>query len=215
MKNPKYSVFLIWHVVSLSIAFPVVLGISLIIGLITGSLFNDFSVKEIGIVVSYCSMGAGIGGGIGWVQWKLLKRHLSVSMKWISTSAIAFALSELVAGLALWAIGSTRDLDLDSQGLFIYFLIYTVGGALAGLMQITLLKRKVLNPRIWVIASSAGWGFVFLFMLFTYFVYVHFSGTGNLAIRYVLLLILIGGVLLGVITGLGMKRMLDQKDPRL
>ena len=209
--------FRVRYVVSLPIAFPLVLMISLIIGLIIGSFFNVLSVEGISIVVSYCFMGAGIGGGIGLVQWKLLKRQLSVSMKWISTSAIAFALSELVAGLALWAIGSTRDLELDNQGLFIYFLIYTVGGALAGLMQITLLKHKVLNPRIWFIASSTGWGIALLFMLISNFVYVQFSGTGGLGLTmgYVLVLLLIAGMLLGVITGSGMKRMLDQKDPNL
>jgi len=213
MKNSRYFMFIVWYVVSLSIAFPLVLMISLIIGLVIGSLLTDFLVEEIGTVISYCFMGAGIGGGIGLVQWKLFKRKLSVSMKWIFISAIAFALCELVAGLTLWAIGSSRDLELDSQGLLIYFLIYTVGGTLAGLMQITLLKQKVLNPLVWFIASSTGWGIAFLFMLISNIVYLQFSGTGRLTIGYVLVLLLIAGMLLGVITGLGMKRMVDQEDP--
>jgi hypothetical protein len=213
MKNSRYFMFMVWYVVSLSIAFPLVLMISLIIGFVIDYLLTDFLIEEIGTVISYCFIGAGIGGGIGLVQWKLFKRKLSVSMKWIFISAIAFALCELVAGLTLWAIGSSRDLDLDSQGLFIYFLIYTVGGALAGLMQINLLKKKVLNPFVWFIASSTGWGIAFLFMLISNIVYLQFPGKESLTIGYVLIFLLIAGMLFGVITGLGMKRMVDQEDP--
>lgn len=64
------------------------LVISLLEGLISTALAN---------AIGFSFLGGGIGTLIGWVQWRLLRKKISISAKWILTSAVGLAISEFVA----------------------------------------------------------------------------------------------------------------------
>jgi len=149
-------------------------------------------------------MGAGLGGLIGLVQWGMLRKRIDLSAKWILTSSGGIALSELVAGVALWLIGSSRDVDIEymGQGILIYLLIYTIGGLLVGLLQGSLLEKNSLNSHLWVYACTLGWGLSFLIFLL---------GAQLDHFFKIVIIFLIGGLVFGTITGISILKIFNEK----
>ncbi len=123
------------------------------------AILNNYVNEALTDAIEYCIMGAIIGASVGLIQWIILKRKVSLSASWILASIAGLAASELVAGLVFWAFGSSRNIGVGSLGpVLIWILIYTVGGALIGLLQWPVLRRKVKRAGWWVLASALGWG---------------------------------------------------------
>jgi len=112
--------------------------------------------------IGYSFLGAGAGAFVGFFQWNMLRKRIPVSTSWILASAGGLFLSELVVGLALWLIGSDRDLVQESQSILIYTLIYAVGGTIVGIFQRSSLENVSSKSNLWIYACSMGWGITIL-----------------------------------------------------
>jgi hypothetical protein len=174
------------------------------IGFFISSLLKSYLSPGLAHAFGYSLFGGGLGALVSLLQWKLLRKRIAISTNWILTGAVGFALSELVAGIALWAIGSDRDLDIEiwGQGFLIYLLIYTIGGLVVGLFQRPVLEKYSLKSHLWVYTCTLGWGLVFLIFLL---------GTQLNHPLKIFIEFFIGSLVFGVITGISILKILDEK----
>lgn len=132
---------------------------------ITGFISNGIGShmdKALAHAIGYSFLGAGTGAFVGFFQWRMLRKRIPVSASWILASAGGLFISELVVGLALWLIGSDRDLVQESQSILIYTLIYAVGGTIVGIFQRSSLENVSSKSNLWIYACSMGWGITIL-----------------------------------------------------
>ena len=205
MKNAKAKNnqrFLIRWIILTGIVMFFGLFISFAIGFFISSFLESYLSPGLAHAIGYSFMGAGLGALIGLVQWRLLRKRIDFSASWILTSAVGIALSELVAGIALWLIGSDRDIDIEGQGILIYILIYTIGGLVVGLLQNPVLEKYSLKSHLWVYTCTLGWGFSFLIFLF---------GVQLNHPLKVFIVLFIGGLVFGTITGIFLLKILNEK----
>lgn len=88
--------------------------------------------------------GAVVGMIIGFAQWLLLRRYLQAASWWVSTTAVAMALSSVVSVLWLPSIGSgglvAWPLTMSVTGVIV--------GAVTGITLVGLLRRSAKLTRI-------------------------------------------------------------------
>ena len=166
------------------------------------SFLESYLSPGLAAAIGYCFMGGGLGTLIGLIQWRLLHKKIAISATWILTAAGGLAISELVVGLALWIIGSNRDLDIDGEGILIYMLIYLVGGVIVGLLQQFVLEGNGFKANKWVSVCTLGWGLSFLIFLL---------GTQLDHFLKIFTAFFIGGLVFGIITGIPMLKIIDEK----
>lgn len=150
-----------------------------------------------------------IGALVGFLQWLLLRRLIPHSAWWIASTAIGFFVPFGLYGIAwlIWRVSFDPGWPMGGLGWAACFL---VGGALMGVLQLRVLRRRVAEPRSWVFYSAIGWcSSVFPMMLWP-------DMSGDLPsplfmLRYAVMLPAFGGVLLGAITGIGMMRLLRRQ----
>ncbi len=200
LKFDKNSMFWFKWLVNTATVFIFGILISFALAFLIISVLETFINEALAHAIGYGFLGGGIGALIGLVQWKLLRKKIAISAYWILAGAGGLFISELVAGIALWAIGSDRDIEFEGQGLLIYVLIYTIGGALAGLLQRPLLGKNYIVTKIWVYTSALGWGVAFFLPLFII--------TDTMNFLVFLAMLITSGLALGFITGTAMKRIL-------
>ena len=88
--------------------------------------------------------GAVLGTIIGFAQWLILRRYLQAAGWWVSTTAVAMALSSVVSALWLPGIGSgglvALPLTMSVTGVIV--------GAFTGIILVGLLRRSAKLARI-------------------------------------------------------------------
>ena len=85
-----------------------------------------------------------------------------------------------------------------------------LGGLTTGLLQFRILRASSLRARLWIIASFAGW--IFAALSVSSMDYIRFMELNNwIGFAINITLILGGGVVLGVITGLFLRNILERK----
>ncbi|MCD6598587.1 MAG: hypothetical protein J7L04_12910 [Bacteroidales bacterium] len=196
--------FLIRWIIFTGIVMFFGLFISFAIGFFISSFLESQLAPGLAHAIGYSFLGAGLGALIGLIQWILLRKRIDLSAKWILISAGGIALSELVAGIALWLIGSSRDVSVEymGQGMLIYLLIYTIGGLVVGLLLRPELERFSLKSHLWVYACMLGWGFSFLVFLL--------GAQLNHPLK-IFIVLFIGCLVFGAITGNFILKILNEK----
>jgi len=161
------------------------------------------------VVLGNVSVGIGIGAVVGLLQWLLLRRHIPHSAWWIPATAIGLFVPLGLYGIAwlLWKV--PFDLGWPMGGLA-WAACFLAGGALAGRLQLPVLRRRIAEPGSWVLYSAVGWcASVFPMMISP-------DMTGDLPIpllvlRNAFMSPAFGGILLGAITGIGIMRLLRRR----
>jgi hypothetical protein len=151
-----------------------------------------------------------MGAGVGFMQWRYLKKRTGMSKFWIWYSVAGMTLPFIV--FDIWArvkggIASPGD-----------YLPYTAGAGslLVSLLQFRLLNSKFSNTAAWIPMSFLGWlaatGGVFLIN------YTNKLGAANGVVLFLnLFLMLAGGLVLGAFTAPLLKKIvkLDTDAPAL
>ena len=149
------------------------------LGLIAGDL--------IGLPTVFQSViGLGMGVGVGFAQRRLVKRMVGSAKLWILTSTVGLWAGFFVFDVieAIWGeLSSRQSLQFD----------IVLGGLFVGLLQRRILFSYSNKASWWVLASTAGWG------LAGRAANVTFSGELDAILN--LGMILMGGVILGIVTG--------------
>jgi len=159
--------------------FGYLLGFVLIL---VGGIVGDL----VGLPGSDFMVGIGMGVGVGYMQGRALKPWLGAPSRWVWATAIGlgglFLVEDLVA-VAWTEFDNMHSLQLD----------VAIGGLLVGLLQRRILRSHSRGADWWIPASVAGWA------LAAWTASVTFSGAVDAVLN--LGMILMGGVVLGVVTG--------------
>jgi hypothetical protein len=144
---------------------------------------NIFYPKETNLILGLC-----IGAGVGYTQWFVLKRKIKISSLWGLVCTICMGIPFII------------DVIMEESGHKIpYFqgnyeflgrLIFgIIEGLVIGLLQMQFLKPYFKKAAWWIAVSSTGWGICFL--------------VSSFPMPYAMLGVIVGGILLGLITGFG------------
>lgn len=150
--------------------------------ILLGGIVGDL----IGLPGSNFIVGIGMGLGVGYAQGRMLKRWLGTTRHWMWATVIGlgglFVAEDLVA--AAWSgFDNLHSLQLD----------VAIAGLLVGLLQRRILRSHSDRANWWVPASVAAW------VLAAWTASVTPAGGQNAFFN--LGMILMGGVVLGVVTG--------------
>jgi len=168
------------------------LGVAFILAL--SSLLGTLGIEDMQFY-----LGVGMGAGVGFTQWLVLRKHIAISKNWIWTSCLGMGIPMII-------------LDLLLSGTMAYKLPLSIvpGSITAGILQYLILKTHGQKSHLWILSSVIGWC-VAVATVFT----IDYTNalkpiiSSNLVLAFInLVLILAGGVVLGIITGISMKKIL-------
>lgn len=139
-----------------------------IIGLLVAFFVGEGIFKS-GLLSGLC-IGL-IGAGVGYSQWLVLKKHITLSSKWGLACAIGIEIPFIVA-IILEELGvKLPNLPLCPPvsppvapvvSIISQTAVGIIGGLLSGLLQTHILKPFRTKVNLWILASTLGWGFYFL-----------------------------------------------------
>jgi hypothetical protein len=169
-----------------------------ILGVIFILLLSSF-LDSIGIEHMQFYLGVGMGAGVGFTQWLLLKKNTAVKNKnWIWFSILGMGIPFVIL-----------DLILKSNPGYKLILGIAFGAFALGLLQYTILKNYSSKAGIWIFGCFAGWSLAVLTTFsinYTMRLSSFFSALTLASIN--LVLILVGGVVLGIVTGIALKKII-------
>ncbi len=143
---------------------------------------------SIGIENMQFYLGIGIGAGVSFMQWILLRKHFNIGFQWISSAIIGMGLCFIV-------------FDLIPSSMLAHKLPFSMlsGSLLSGILQSRYLgldRRK----KLWILLSVLAWCLATLTVFSVdYTKHLH----APIWFRFVLnlSLILSGGLVMGLVTG--------------
>ena len=135
-------------------------------------------------------IGVGMGWSIGFAQWRIARKWFGATSRWMWASTVGMTIPFLVADLvgAQW----------DGDRLYLIPALGAAGGLLAGLLQKSSLRSHSGRTNWWVAASGAAW--MCPALLIQLIIFPGHPRTPLEAVRNTGS-ILLGGVVLGVVTG--------------
>ena len=161
-------------------------GIFLLIGL--SALLDSIGIEKFQFYV-----GVGLGAGVGFFQWRVLKKSMGTNPQWFWSSVLGMGIPFLIFDLVSQFSGhSLGDYNLP--------LSTCSGAILISLLQFRILKKYSQQANRWFFGSMAGWILAAATVLSIDYIkmIIHNNWVGffiNLT------LILGGGVVLGFVTG--------------
>ena len=163
-------------------------GIGWLVGFISAFILsylvvNIFYDKETNLIVGLC-----VGASIGYAQWFILKRQFKISSIWGLICTLCLGIPVL-AGVIMNENGHIIPFFQEDYEILGRFMFGLIVGSVIGLLQMQYLKPYFKKASRWIIANSVGWGICTLAL--------------SVPMPLATLAFLIGGVLLGVVTGFG------------
>ena len=104
-----------------------------------------------------------VGILFGLAQWLVLHRFLPVSPLWVVTIPISWVLFYLIP----YIIPESLLQNADDESTSMLTFAYLVMGAMMGLSQWLMLRRKLTRAALWILGSSLGVGLGFGIVLAT------------------------------------------------
>ncbi len=149
-----------------------------------------------GVKQQQMAVGLGMGLGIGFMQWFLIRTSIPLSFNWVWVSSLGMTLVFVLV----------QELG-QSEGAELLLPAVSVGAILIGYIHFAMLKQYLKKAILWLPASALGW--LSALAAVKALDYTHLLSDNNLVLFFVNLgLILSGGLLLGLSTGLALKKML-------
>jgi hypothetical protein len=161
-------------------------GIFLLIGL---SAFLD----SIGIEKFQFYIGVGLGAGVGFFQWRLLKKNFNMNHEWFWSSVLGMGIPFLIFDLA-------SKFSAIQLGDFYLPLSTCSGAILISVLQFSILKNYSQHATRWIFGCTAGWILAAATVLSIDYLknIIHNNWVGFFVN---ITMILGGGVVLGLVTG--------------
>ena len=171
------------------------IGILLII--LSGILLETIRI-EIG---GQSILGIGMGLGVGLMQWLALRKHSETGKMWIWFLFIGLSIPFIFLDVL------SAFIELKPEN---YILIATAfGGLFTGWLQYRFILSKISDKaKSWIIYSSLGWIVSTLVTMSLFWLNLHIER--HFAIPLAFIFILIGGPLLGLITGYSIVSILER-----
>jgi hypothetical protein len=154
--------FCLWWVLVSTVGWPV----GFIMGFVVATIIVEPSMAgsgALGEALGYFMFGALLGSVVSLMQWLVLWLHVSRAGWWILAGtagfAVAFGAPRAAEG-AIEAFGYSEVFDELGSFAPVLGLTLTValGGAVTGILQMLVLRARVFRAGWWVLASAVGWG---------------------------------------------------------
>ena len=152
-KKEKFRFCLIWALFN-TLAFIVTAIVAFIVVMLIRSAFN-IPEEEMGTTLQDTIVGIGglavVGLGLGFTQWKLLRRRFRISSIWVYSLAIGAIVAQILMGIIDWKtdiVQSFGENNLVGGTIYISIIVLFIG-----LVQLPLLSRHFYNIGYWIIAS--------------------------------------------------------------
>lgn len=170
------------------------IGILLILALAIG--FDSIGIEHLQFF-----MGIGMGIGVGYMQWKVLKKAIGIEKNWVWTSIVGLGAPMLLLDL----LKMFSNLSLGNYHLP---LSIGLGGICIGLLQHKILAAHSSKSGQWIPGCALGW--TAAIALVWGVDYTKHISSHNLTLFFLnIALILGGGIVLGLITGGFLRRILS------
>jgi hypothetical protein len=117
-------------------------------GMLVGFLLAIPLVNVLDLVLAQIAVPVFAGAAIGFAQWIVLRRFLTVGSRWV--------LGDGTTWVAGYILGLLLVQSLPSS-IFIATIGYLFFGAIVALVQWPVLRREIPNVLVWVLASAIGW----------------------------------------------------------
>jgi hypothetical protein len=160
----------------------------------------------VGIGGSQVIVGAGMGGGIGLMQARVLRGILPRVSPWLWSCIVGLALPFALVDLASVA-GWTLPYSLQGA--------VAVAGLTAGAWQARILRGRFSHTRSWVPASVVGWSLSASMVALSDYLSRAQRLRGVWGALWYLTIITGGGLVLGLVTGLALVSMLKREPDGL
>lgn len=143
-------------------------------------------------------IGISMGAGVGFTQWRLLKKYSAMPLAWFYYSILGMGLPFLIL-----------DFIMDKGVVYKLPLSVALGGLAIGCLQYQLLKKQITNAINWIPFTTLGWTMAaFTTLLIDLTMQIKVTGYMNLVMALLnLLLILAGGLVLGWITAFAIRKL--------
>lgn len=156
----------------------------------------------IGIEDMQFYLGVGMGAGVSFFQWRVLRKFVPVNSNWIWFSVLGMGIPFVIMDFFMTA--------QTSQKLVISI---SVCALITGVIQYFLLKQYSPKSQLWILASFLGWTLAALAIHAIDYTMKMRVVIPPLAGAFINLLLILGsGVVLGVITGIVLKRILPSTN---
>ncbi len=130
-------------------------------------------------------VGIGMGAGVGYMQARLLRQRIGVYKQWMWSSVISMSLPFLA-----WDLTAALGIELP----FSLLACVLIGSLILGLLQWQILRKHSDNAYWWVPGCILAWGLA--------------TAAPDML---VIVSILLGGVVLGAVTGAVLTRILPEQ----
>ena len=196
MKTQKNFSIISWTLLTTS---GFILGILLILVLALNIVgLNPYLQSPKGFSMSLCT---------GFMQWLLLRKHIDNSFKWVWFSIVGitsvFILFDIIIPIFKLNIQYLR------YPLLILYPLFTIGSLLSGYLQYRYILSKVSKKAAnWNLYNLIGWSTC---ILLTSVVYIPYFKTLGRNIEVLMIAFIVCGPALGIITGKGLKVLLENK----
>jgi len=148
-------------------------------------------------------LGLSMGLSIGFMQWLLLRNHIEKSFNWVGFSVIAMTSVFLLFDIL------TPVFKLNIE--YLLYPSFIAGILLSGYLQVRYLLNKVSKKAVlWNAYNLAGW-LACCILLSVIYINILKLWSRNTEIIVNLTAFILCGPALGYITGLGMKKILENK----
>ena len=127
-------------------------------------------------------VGLCLGAVVGLSQWLVIKRYFKVGTWWIFACSIGIGIPYIT--IVLLNEWSGSEFGIFGNEIIDQAILLFIGGLITGLLQVNIFKSLSKKSTWWIIISAFGWG-------------IGWFG------------LIIGGVILGLITGIAIFRLLD------
>jgi hypothetical protein len=157
-------------------------SISWPIGIIIAIIFSYTIVNRFYHHENNLIIGLCIGSAVGFSQWLMLKRYFKIGLSWTLAAAIGIGLPFVI----IFVLYELNGKECITSGINIVdnVIIMFIGGLITGFLQYHMIKPLIRKFKWWIIISTLAWGL----------------GGLNL---------IIGGLVLGLITGITLLRLFD------
>jgi len=194
-KNEKAKFLRKWIITNflvIIIGYPIVLIISILIWEATGHTVDEWGTALEQSLLQIVG-GLIIGLGLGFFQWRLLKKVFIANKFWIFSIAISIFIVEIIAGVLCWQLGLNRgEYSFVEDKPFQHAIITACYGLVIGIIQFPLVKNQTEKSACWISGNIFAWGLTILVM-----------SIGLLFENEVFLLVtvILGGITYGAVTG--------------
>lgn len=173
------------------------LGIIFIIGL--SSVLDSMGIEDMQFY-----LGIGMGAGVGLTQWLFLRKRTAIGAQWLLFSAVGMGLPFMVLDLLMTTAKMAHKLPLG----------VALGAVVTGVLQFMILKNYSQKAHLWIWSSVVGWTVaIAIVLIIDHTMHLQAYVGSNLVVALInLVLILLGGVVLGITTGIALKKILKENS---